>query len=442
LSNFEQFHLNKQLYSAVADLGYEQPTPIQEKSIPIVLAGHDLIAVAQTGTGKTAAYLLPLLMRIKFAQGKHPRVLILAPTRELAIQIGKNAVELSKYTDLRTTVLHGGTGTKLQKEQLEKGTDIIVATPGRFNDLYLEGEIYVKSIICMVIDEADRMMDMGFMPQIRKILEIIPVKKRQNLLFSATMPPKVLDLTHEFLEAPMRVEITPQATTAETVTQYLYHVPNFRTKVALLEHLLATKKEMKKVIVFTRTRTSANNLFHFIERKLDKTAKVIHANKDQNTRSNAVEEFSAGEVRVLVATDVVARGLDISMVTHVINFDVPIVYEDYVHRVGRTGRAYHEGEAITFCNPAEVYHVKKIEKMIRAGIQLVEVPTEVEIFETPSEESQKYLREIDFQRQKDDPTYKGAFHEKKKKNMPRVNTKAKIKAKKSYGDKNAKKNKH
>jgi ATP-dependent RNA helicase RhlE len=256
------------------------------------------------------------------------------------------------------------------------------------------------------------------------------------------MPPKVLDLTHEFLEAPMRVEITPQATTAETVTQYLYHVPNFRTKVALLEHLLATNKDMKKVIIFARTRTSANNLYHFIERKIDKTSKVIHANKDQNTRSNAVDEFSAGEVRILVATDVVARGLDISMVTHVINFDVPIQYEDYVHRVGRTGRAYREGEAITFCNPAEVYHVKKIEKMIRAGIQLVEIPTVVEIFETPAEENQQYLREIDFQRQKDDPTYQGAFHEKKKKNMPRTNQKAKMKAKKSFGDKNSKKNKH
>lgn len=416
---FEQFHLNKQLLQAVSDLGYSSPTPVQEKCIPLIAAGHDVIGIAQTGTGKTAAYLLPLLMKIKFAQGVNPRALILAPTRELAIQIGKNLIDFAKYTDLRTAVLYGGTGTKAQIQLLENGVDVIVATPGRFSDLYKEGYIGLKNIQTMIIDEADRMMDMGFMPQIRSILEVIPSKKRQNLLFSATMPPKVIDLTHEFLESPVRVEITPQATAAETVAQFLYHVPNFRTKVALLEHLLNTRQDMQRVIIFTRMRTIANNIYNFLERKIGKDIKVIHANKDQNTRSNAVDSFSEGNIRILVATDVVARGLDISMVTHVINFDVPLQYEDYVHRIGRTGRAYREGEAITFCNPAEAYHVKKIEKLIRASIPVAEIPEGVQIFDTPQEENQKYLREIDFQRQKEDPTYKGAFHEKKKKNIPR-----------------------
>ncbi len=412
---FEDFKLNKQLINAIEDSGYTEPTEIQIKAIPQILAGHDIMGIAQTGTGKTAAYLLPILMKIKFAQGDFPRVLILVPTRELAMQVQATILELAKYTDVRSVVAYGGVGPKTQIENIEKGVDIIVATPGRFMDIYLKRILVTKQINTLVLDEADKMMDMGFMPQIRKILEVVP-RKRQNLLFSATMPERVERLTEEFLEFPMKIEATPQASTVATVTQALYHVPNFKTKINLLQHFLRKKEEFHRVIVFVRTRQNAENIFKFISRKVDSEVKVIHANKGQNTRINSVEAFKEGGIRVLVATDVAARGIDISLVSHVINFDVPVVYEDYVHRIGRTGRAKNIGDAITFANEAEVYHMKKIEKIIKMKVPLKEIPELVKIEETPFEENQEILRELDALRKKDDPTFMGAFHEKK--NIP------------------------
>ncbi|HSZ25209.1 MAG TPA: DEAD/DEAH box helicase [Cytophagaceae bacterium] len=412
---FEDFKLNKQLLNAVSDLSYSEPTEIQLKAIPQILAGHDVMGIAQTGTGKTAAYLLPILMKIKFAQGDHPRVLILVPTRELAMQVHENVVELSKYTDIRSVVIYGGVGPKTQIENIQKGVDIIVATPGRFMDIYLKNLLATKFLNTLVLDEADKIMDMGFMPQIRKILEVVP-RKRQNLLFSATMSEKVEVLTQEFLTFPLKIEATPQATPVVTVTQVLYHVPNFKTKINLLQYFLRKKEEFNRVIVFVRTRQNAENIFKFISRKIDSEVKVIHANKGQNTRTNSVEAFKEGGIRVLVATDVAARGIDISLVSHVINFDVPVIYEDYVHRIGRTGRAKNEGDAITFANDAEKYHMAKIEKIIKMKVPVKEIPEEVTIEETPVEERQEILRELDALRKKDDPTFKGAFHEKK--NIP------------------------
>lgn len=409
---FEDFKLNKQLLSAVADSGYTEPTEIQVKAIPQILAGHDIMGIAQTGTGKTAAYLLPILMKIKFAQGDFPRVLILVPTRELAMQVQATVIELAKYTDIRSVVAYGGVGPKTQIENIQKGADIIVATPGRFMDVYLNRILVTKQINTLVLDEADKMMDMGFMPQIRRILEIVP-RKRQNLLFSATMPERVERLTEEFLEFPLKIEATPQATTVDTVTQVLYHVPNFKTKINLLQHFLRKKEEFHRVLVFVRTRQNAENLFKFITRKIDSEVKVIHANKGQNTRINSVEAFKDGGVRVLVATDVAARGIDISLVSHVINFDVPVVYEDYVHRIGRTGRAKNIGDAITFANEAEVYHMGKIEKIIKMKVPVKELPKEVKVEDSPFEENQEILRELDALRKKDDPTFMGAFHDKK-----------------------------
>ncbi|KAA0990795.1 DEAD/DEAH box helicase [Dyadobacter aurulentus] len=414
-NNFEQFKLNRQLLNAIEEAGYTEPTPIQEQAIPLALAGQDILGIAQTGTGKTAAYTLPLLMRIKYAQGEHPRALIMAPTRELAMQISEAINALSKYTDIRTVVLYGGVGPKTQIENLRKGVDIIVATPGRFMDLYFQEEIVVKHLNVMVLDEADKMMDMGFMPQIRKLLEIIPTK-RQNMLFSATFSEKVERLSHEFLEFPTRIEVTPQATTAEMVSQTLYEVPNFRTKVNLLSYFLQTRENFNRVLVFTRSREVAglvhDNLLNRVVRESE--LKVIHANKGQNTRINAMEAFRSGSVRVLVATDVVARGIDITEVSHVINFDVPLIYEDYVHRIGRTGRANKIGEAITFMTMADEYHIRKIEKIIRMEIPREELPEELEIAATPVPERQDMLREIDNQKRKEDPTFLGAFHEKKK----------------------------
>lgn len=413
-NSFEQFKLNRQLLNAIEEAGYTEPTPIQEQAIPVALAGQDVLGIAQTGTGKTAAYTLPLLMRIKYAQGQHPRALILAPTRELAMQISEAITQLGKYTDIRTIVLYGGVGPKTQIEALRKGVDIIVATPGRFMDLYFQEEIVVKHLNVMVLDEADKMMDMGFMPQIRKLLEVIP-RKRQNMLFSATFSGKVENLSYEFLEFPTRIEVTPQATAAEMVTQTLYEVPNFRTKINLLSYLLEDREAFNRVLVFTRSREVAGLVHQNLLGRIVPEAelRVIHANKGQNTRINAMEAFREGNIRVMVATDVVARGIDITEVSHVVNFDVPLIYEDYVHRIGRTGRANTVGNAITFMTIADEYHIRKIEAMIRMESPRAEFPDDVYIAETPFQERQDMLREIDNQRRKEDPTFKGAFHEKK-----------------------------
>lgn len=433
-NTFEKFELNRQLLNAIADAGYTVPTPIQEKTIPLTLKGHDVLGIAQTGTGKTAAYLLPVLMNIKYAQGKLPRCLIFAPTRELVIQIDKAVAELAKYTDLRHIAIYGGLGPKTQIETLQAGIDIIVATPGRFMDLYLRGEIGVKDLKVMILDEADKMMDMGFMPQIRSILEVIP-RKRQNLLFSATFPEKVERLSYEFLEFPTRVEVSPQATTADTVKQRMFPVPNMQTKINILTYLFKTG-ELQKTIIFTRSKDIADAVFEALKANVITKGdiRVIHANKGQNTRINSMDAFREGEVKVLVATDVAARGIDIEHVTHVVNFDVPLIYEDYVHRIGRTGRANNLGEAITFLTPPEEYHIKKIEKIIRMEIPRELVPSEIEVASTPFDENQAMLLEIDNQRKKEDPNFKGAFHEKKNPRAAAAKKKAAVaSSKKSTG---------
>ena len=437
LHPFDNFKLNKQLLEAVKEAGYSKPTPIQEKAIPLALAGHDLLGIAQTGTGKTAAYVLPLLMKVKYAQGQHPRALILAPTRELVMQIEEAIQSFGKYTDIRYVSLYGGIGPKTQIETIQKGVDIIVSTPGRFLDLYKRGEIFTKELKTMILDEADKMLDMGFMSQIRSILEVIPVK-RQNLLFSATFGAKVEILSQEFLEFPERVEIAPQATTAETIQQVKYYIPNIKTKINLLVHLLENPS-LNRVMIFAKSRKNAESVFSYLDRKNMGSIRVIHANKGQNTRINSMEDFKAGEVRILVATDVAARGLDVSMVSHVINFDVPLIYEDYVHRIGRTGRAENEGMAITFVNPAEEFHFKKIEEIIRMEVPTVSIPSEVSIPDTPFEEKQEYAREIDNQKKKENPEFKGAFHEKK--NKPKSNSAGK-KAKEKSGKWKPKKNRN
>ncbi len=411
--SFEDFKFNKQLLTAISDAGYTVPTEIQERAIPPILAGQDVMGVAQTGTGKTAAFVLPLLMQLKYAQGHDPRALILVPTRELAMQIEENIKFFSAYLDLRTVLLYGGLGPKTQKEQLSGGCDIIVATPGRFLDLYLVGDINTKSIKFLVMDEADKMMDMGFIGKIHRILEVVP-RKRQNLLFSATMSELVHKISGDFLEFPTLVEVTEQATPAVTVLQQLYPVPNLKTKLNLLQHLFIDDEAFHRVIIFCKTKTVADNVYVFLEKKYGtENARVIHANKGQNTRINSINAFKSGDVRFLVATDVAARGLDVSNVSHVINFDVPIVIEDYVHRIGRTGRAFNTGVAITFSNPAEQYYIHKIEKLIRQSIPIVELPEEVFVEKTPYEEKQTIAKEIDSQKKKENPDFKGAFHEKK-----------------------------
>lgn len=412
--SWNDFKLNKQLLDAVTDSGFQEPTEIQEKCIPLILGGQHVIGIAQTGTGKTAAYLLPVLLKLRYAQGKEIRAVILVPTKELVVQVAAQATSLAKYTDLRIAAIYGGVGPKTQIEQIQQGADLLVATPGRFMEIYHRNELPVKQIKTLVLDEADRMMDMGFMPQLRKIFEVIP-SRRQNLLFSATFPEKVVRLANEFLEFPVRVEVTPQATVAQKVSQELYFIPNFLTKINFLEHLLQNEIDFNRVMIFTRTKETANNIFKFLERRKLGPVRVVHSNKGQNSRINAMQEFKEGKLRVLVSTDVTARGIDVTNVSHVINFDVPIVYEDYVHRTGRTGRAFQEGKAITFATDAEKYHIDKIEKVIREKIPVKKLPSTLVVASTTYEEAQEMAREIDRQKRYEDPEFQGAFHERKKK---------------------------
>lgn len=411
--NFQDFKLNAQLVNAITDMGWSEPTEIQKKAIPLVLNGQDVIGIAQTGTGKTAAYMLPLLRKLNYAQIDQPRALILAPTKELIVQVKEQVEELTTYTDLRCTALYGGVGAKAQMQEIEAGIDIIIATPGRFMDLYLKGAIPVKQIKTMVLDEADRLMDMGFMPQIRKILEVVPVK-RQNLLFSATFPEKVEELAGEFLDFPTRIEVTPQATAATTIEQLAYAVENERTKLNLLVHLLKDEA-LNKVIVFTNSKKTADSIAKHLDRKVEGEFRVVHSNKGQNSRINAVREFEEGLIRVLVATNVSARGIDIADVTHVVNFELPFAYEEYVHRIGRTGRAFKKGVAISFTNMAEKYHLKKIEEVIQGKIERVPIPEAVEIIKTGRGEQIEIERELDKIKRRENPDFKGAFHEKKRK---------------------------
>ncbi|HNV27583.1 MAG TPA: DEAD/DEAH box helicase, partial [Cyclobacteriaceae bacterium] len=405
--SWNDFKLNKQLLDAVADTGFESPTEIQQKCIPLIMGGQHVIGIAQTGTGKTAAYLLPLIMKVRYAQGTEARALILVPTKELVIQVFAQASALAKYTDLRIVEIYGGVGPKTQLEKIITGVDILIATPGRLLELYQRNELGVKQIKTLVLDEADKMMDMGFMPQLRRIFEVIP-SKRQNVLLSATFPEKVERLADEFLDFAVRVAVTPQATVATKVSQELYFVPNTLTKIHFLEHLLQDENDFNRVMIFTRTKDLANNLYKYLERKKIGPVRVIHSNKGQNSRINAMNEFKEGKLRILVSTDVASRGIDVTNVSHVINFDVPIMYEDYVHRTGRTGRAFQEGKAITFATDAEKYHIDKIEKIIREKIPVKKLPRQIEVAETEFDELQSMAREIDRQKRYEDPEFKGA----------------------------------
>jgi ATP-dependent RNA helicase RhlE len=393
MSEFLRLGLNPQLQRACEAVGYQLPTPIQEKAIPLLLQGHDVLGIAQTGTGKTAAYALPILMRCKYAQGMIPRALILAPTRELVMQIHEVMQGLAQFTDLRILALYGGLGPKTQIQTLDAGVDILVSTPGRFLELYRKEAIGVKDLKYLILDEADKMMDMGFMPQIRQILEKIPYKKRQNGLFSATFPEKVENLSHEFLEFPHKIEVTPQATPASQVSQFVFEAQNVQTKINALAYFLQ-KPEFERVMIFCRSKDIVNQVEQELIRNVMPVdqVRVIHSNKGQNTRINAMQQFREGKIRVLVTTDVASRGIDIPKVSHVINFDVPLIYEDYVHRIGRTGRAEQVGESITFITLAEMYHWHKIEEIIQQKISPEPLPEGVLIEDTPFFEQQDMLR--------------------------------------------------
>ena len=415
---FDDLKLTRQFLNAIEDAGYENATPIQQKAIPPLRAGQDVIGIAQTGTGKTAAFLLPLLQTLKYAQGEAPRGLVLAPTKELVVQIHQEALKFASYTDLRIVAFYGGVGPKKQIEEIADGVDLIVSTPGRFLEIYSRGHVETKKLKHIVLDEADRMMDMGFMPQIRQIQEVIPTK-RQNILFSATFPPRVERLAEEFLLWPTRIEVTPESTPVSTVTQYKLSLPNLRTKIAFIEWYVREQLGDDRLLIFTRRKEEAENLFKFLDRSFDKGVRAVHSNKGQNARINAMQDFRTGAVQILIATDVASRGIDVPETQWVINASVPRDPHDYIHRIGRTGRAFREGSALTLVDPSEKFALERIESL--TGESLLDFPAvpELEAFETPRREKQNQAREIDRELKKRDPNYQGAFHEKKHKSGKR-----------------------
>ena len=361
---FEDLKLKRQFLDAVEALGYRLPTPIQSQAIPRILSGQDLIGVAQTGTGKTGAYLLPILQKLRGRQDGQPRAVVLVPTKELALQVHRAAEEFAMHTDIRSIALVGGVGPKSQMASLESGTDVVVATPGRFMELYLRGALSTRKIQTMVLDEADRMMDMGFMPQLRDILEVVP-NKRQNLLFSATFPQRVERLADEFLLWPTRIEVTPEGTPVKSVAQYVTRVPNIQTKINAVLHWLTDTHPDSRALLFVRTKEDAKRVGQSLAKALPNQVSEIHSNKAQHTRLAAMNKFREGDVRVLVSTDVSARGIDVPETEVVINFNVPRMSDDYVHRIGRTGRADREGVAYTLVDPTDEVSLSRILERFR-----------------------------------------------------------------------------
>ena len=387
MSSFEDFRLRKQLKNAVDDLGFVTPTPIQEQSFSVVLSGRDVLGIAQTGTGKTLGYMLPLLEELKFSKQLNPRILVLVPTRELVIQVIEEIENFTKYMSVRTIGIYGGVNIKTQSTRLLEGADIVVATPGRLYDLILNQSLIVKGLKKLVIDEVDVMLDLGFRRQITNILELLP-EKRQNIMFSATMTDHVDALIDDFFVAPAKISIAVSGTPLDNISQLCYPVENFYTKVNLLKHLLSDGEQFGKVLVFVSNKKSADRLFEAIEPDFGQESCIIHSNKSQNYRIRSIEDFDAGVNRILVSTDIMSRGLDLDQITHVINFDTPGFPENYMHRIGRTGRAEKEGKTILFFTENEKELKDSIEELMDYTIPMLDFPLEVEVSKelTPEEQ--------------------------------------------------------
>lgn len=378
---FENLNLIDPILRALQEEGYTTPTPIQEQSIPILLQGKDLLGCAQTGTGKTAAFSIPILQRLyKTDQRQGIKALILTPTRELAIQIGECFSAYGKYTGLRHTVIFGGVGQKPQTDELKRGVQILIATPGRLQDLVKQGFINLKALEFFVLDEADRMLDMGFIHDIRRILKLLPAK-RQSLFFSATMPPEIEALANSILTHPAKVEVTPASSTVDTITQSVYFVEKKEKKNLLL--YLLKNPAIESALIFTRTKYGADKLARVLN-KAGIKAEAIHGNKSQSARQRALTGFKSHDLRILIATDIAARGIDVNQLSHVINYELPNIPETYVHRIGRTGRAGHDGIALSFCETEELPYLKEIQKLIGKKIPVVKEHPFVAIEQTNS----------------------------------------------------------
>jgi ATP-dependent RNA helicase RhlE len=414
--NFSDLNLSTPLLNALDDQGITTPTLIQERAFSPIMSGKDLVGVAQTGTGKTLAYLLPCLRQWKFQKDKAPQILIIVPTRELVMQVVGEVEKLTTYMNATVLGIYGGTNIKTQTKAVYAGCDVLVATPGRLFDIMVLGVLKLKSIKKLVVDEMDEMLNLGFRPQIISILDILP-QKRQNLLFSATLTEDVESFINEYFYTPDKIEAAPSGTPLKDIVQSCYELPNFYTKVNLLK-LLITEEGFDKVLIFSATKKLADQLFEEVEDIFPDEIGVIHSNKSQNNRFKTVDKFHTGEYRILIATDIVARGVDISEVTHVINFDVPEVPENYIHRIGRTGRADKKGNAILFTTAKDAGNLVNIEGMMKQTIALVSLPEELEISEmlAADEIPQISEKEINVKAPKKEDVG-SAFHEKLEKNL-------------------------
>ena len=440
---FRDLNLNTPLHNAIDDLGFETPTPIQTESFNVVASGKDVVGIAQTGTGKTFAYMLPILKNLKYSTQDNPRVLVLVPTRELVVQVVNEIEKLSKYINNRVLGVYGGTNINTQKQAVAQGLDIIVATPGRLYDLAVSRVLQLKSIQKLVIDEVDVMLDLGFRHQLMNIFDILP-PRRQNIMFSATMTTDVDALITDFFINPSKISIAVSGTPLENITQQRYNIPNFYTKVNLLEEILHDKETFSRVLIFVAYKRMADRLFDKLEELFPSETCVIHSNKTQNYRLRSIEQFREGTNRLLVATDVMARGLDIDDVSHVINFDTPDYPENYMHRIGRTGRAERKGVSILLSTEKEQESRERIEELMKMKIDVLDIPEYVEVSKELIEEERNVIKErYNPTKRRDEDASGPAFHEKSEKNQKvnlggsyRREIAKKYKKPKTRGDKN------
>lgn len=433
MPTFEQFNLPKSLQKAIDDLAFTTPTPIQEKAFPVIMSGRDMMGIAQTGTGKTFAYLLPLLKLYKFTPTETPKIVILVPTRELVVQVVEEVEKLTKYMSVRTLGIYGGVNINTQKTAVFEGIDVLVGTPGRVMDLALDNYIRFDETQKLVIDEFDEMLNLGFRPQLTSILAMMR-PKRQNILFSATMTDEVDAVLEDYFDYPEEVTLAPSGTPMEQITQITYNVANFNTKINLLKHLLTSDESMARLLVFVNNKKIADMLHEKIDADFPDQFGIIHSNKSQNYRLNAMASFQSGELRGLITTDIMARGLDISDISHVVNFEMPEIPEQYMHRIGRTGRADASGTAISFITPREEDMKVEIEILMNQELDIAEFPSAVEISNQligPEKEKEK----VKFLMKKVKLSDAGAFHEKSDKNK-KINLGGPGKTKKKTGSVN------
>ena len=414
---FDELNLTKPLLNALQDLNYTTPTTIQQRVFSVVMSGKDVCGIAQTGTGKTFAYLLPCLRQHQFSKDKQVQLVIIVPTRELVVQVVDAVKKLTTYMNLLVVGVYGGVNLKPQLAEVQQGVDVLVGTPGRLADLLMNGTIKTKAVKKLVVDEVDEMLNLGFRTQLKNILDLLP-GKRQNLLFSATMTDEVEQLMNVFFNNPVRVEAAPVGTPLENIEQTGYQVPNFNTKINLLTLLLHQDSAMNKVLVFTATKQLADQVYERIEADLAGNVGVIHSNKAQNQRFDAVNQFKAGTYRVLIATDIIARGIDVADVSHVINFDMPDVPESYIHRIGRTGRADKKGIAISFSTEGEKAAQTAIEQLMNYSIPMLPMPESLVISDelTDDEKPKIYMKTVEVKIPKREEVGP-AFHEKLAKNL-------------------------